>query len=146
MQKYRIFLAKTAMKQFTITFFLLCASLFSLTNCSTTNKATTANKMEKSEPVYRELIDIISKQPGVQVKKVGGSYDITIRSKGTFLTSHQPLYVVDGLAVGTSYDDVANMVQVTDVDRIRVLKGSEATQYGSRGGNGVIEIYLKKGL
>lgn len=115
--------------------------------CSTTKNSTASTeKMNKSEPVYRELIDIISKQPGVQVKKVGGDYDITIRSQGTFLTSHQPLYVVDGLAVGTRYSDVANMVQVTDVDRVKVLKGSEATQYGSRGGNGVIEIYLKKGI
>lgn len=133
------------LKTFTPLFFGMF--LFLLTSCSTTRDSTAStNKMSKSEPVYRELIDMISKQPGVQVKKAGADYDITIRSKGTFLTSHQPLYVVDGLAVGTRYADVANMVQVTDVDRIRVLKGSEATQYGSRGGNGVIEIYLKRGI
>lgn len=136
------------MKKSRISLFLLStAILLGVVSCSTSQNATaSAQKKEKTEPVYRELIDIISKQPGIQVKKVGSDYDVTIRSKGTFLTSHQPLYVVDGLAVGTSYFDVANMVQVTDVDRIRVLKGSEATQYGSRGGNGVIEIYLKKGL
>lgn len=136
------------MKKSPIKFFLLCiVVLLGVVSCTTSQNATaSAEKKDKTEPVYRELIDIISKQPGVQVKKAGSNYDVTIRSQGTFMTSHQPLYVVDGLAVGTSYFDVANMVQVTDVDRVRVLKGSEATQYGSRGGNGVIEIYLKKGI
>jgi outer membrane cobalamin receptor len=127
---------------------LLLISIFFLTvlpACNTTKNAGTASQTPKTEPVYRELIDMISRQPGVQVKKVGGSYDITIRSKATFITSHQPLFVVDGLALGSSYEDVSNSVMVTDVQRIRVLKGSEATEYGSRGGNGVIEIYLKKG-
>ena len=119
--------------------------LIMMVSCYTSQNSTSSS-MDSSEPAYRELIDMISKQPGVQVKKAGATYDITIRSKGTFLTSHQPLFAIDGLVVGDRYADVADMVQVTDVDRIRVLKGSEATQYGSRGGNGVIEIYLKKGL
>jgi TonB-dependent SusC/RagA subfamily outer membrane receptor len=32
-----------------------------------------------------------------------------------------------------------------DVEDIRVIKGADASSYGSRGANGVIEIILKKG-
>lgn len=109
------------------------------------SRDSTANNPNQQEPAYRELIDLISAQPGVQVKKAGGDYDILIRSKGTLITSHQPLFVIDGMVMGTRYSDIASAILVTDIQNIRILKGSEATVYGSRGGNGVIEIYLKKG-
>ena len=129
----------------TIIPFLIAVIFLTVTACDTAKKVGTVSQTPETEPVYRELIEMISKQPGVQVKKVGGNYDITIRSKATFITSHQPLFVVDGLALGTNYADVANSILITDVQKIGVLRGSEATHYGSRGANGVIEIYLKKG-
>lgn len=123
---------------------LLCATItIMMTSCYTTSQKLTDTPTE--EPVFRELIDLISKEPGVQVKKMGSNYDITIRSQGTFITSHQPLFVVDGIATGTSYADVAQLVPVTEVQSIRVIKGADATSYGSRGANGVIEIRLRKG-
>lgn len=121
--------------------FMLGAIYFS---CYTSQGAK-ADPMDDSEPAYRELADLLRKEPGVDVKGQSPNYDITIRSKGTFTTSHQPLFVVDGIVMGDSYADVANTINVVDIADIRVLKGSEATSYGSRGGNGVIEIRLKRG-
>ncbi len=116
-----------------------------LSSCSTSQEASKSSSATV-EKEYRELIDMLYAVPGIDVTKSGNSYDIKIRGKNTFLMDHQPLFVVDGLALSTEYADIANAVNVNDVDRIRVLKGSEATAYGSRGGNGVIEIYLKRGL
>ncbi|NND35205.1 MAG: TonB-dependent receptor plug domain-containing protein [Saprospiraceae bacterium] len=116
-------------------------------SCSTTQQATSSAspKAPKEQPAYRELIDILSKEPGLDVKKVGSTYDITIRGKQTFNTGHQPLYVLDGMVIGTSYEDAAGSINIVDVASVNVLKGSEATSYGSRGANGVIEIRLKRG-
>ena len=36
-------------------------------------------------------------------------------------------------------------IPVNDVDRIEVLKGPSASIYGSRGANGVIAVYTKRG-
>lgn len=110
---------------------------------------TTQNDIQQAsveaEPAFRELADILRKEPGVDVKGQSPNYDVTVRSKGTILSSHQPLYVVDGMALGTSYEAVARAINIVDVQKVTVLKGSEATAYGSRGGNGVIEIRLRKG-
>ena len=114
-----------------------------LSACYVTESAT--GSADGQQPAYRELADLIRKQPGVDVRGQSPNYDITIRSKGTFITSHQPIYVVDGLILGDRYADVVNSINIVDVDYIRVIKGADASAYGSRGGNGVIEIHLRKG-
>lgn len=51
------------------------------------------------------------------------------------------LIVLDGIAV--SMDDLSNY-DPKNIERIKVLKGSEATEkYGEDGNNGVIELYSK---
>lgn len=40
--------------------------------------------------------------------------------------------------------EVNNMLSPTNIDYVRVLKRGDATIYGLRGGNGVIEIFTKK--
>lgn len=122
---------------------LVIIMLFLETGCYTTqgNQHTSGD----TEPAYRELADILRKEPGVDVKGQSPNYDVTVRSKGTILSSHQPLYVVDGMALGTSYEAVSRAINIVDVQKVTVLKGSQATAYGSRGANGVIEIRLRKG-
>jgi TonB-dependent SusC/RagA subfamily outer membrane receptor len=60
----------------------------------------------------------------------------------------EPLVVIDGVVVNTP-DGGALLTLLSisprDVERIEVLKSSFATAYGSRGANGVIAIYTKKG-
>jgi TonB-linked SusC/RagA family outer membrane protein len=53
-----------------------------------------------------------------------------------------PLYVVDGIPITYSIDDINPL----DIESIDVLKDASATAiYGSRGANGVIQITTKKG-
>lgn len=71
-----------------------------------------------------------------------GGVTVRIRGVATINNSADPLYVVDGIMVGTN----ANFLNPNDVESIEVLKDASATAiYGSRGANGVIMITTKKG-
>jgi hypothetical protein len=67
---------------------------------------------------------------------------------GTNPAAAEPLVLVDGVVVNTP-DGGALLTLLSisprDVERIEVLKSSFASAYGSRGANGVIAIYTKKG-
>ena len=67
---------------------------------------------------------------------------IRIRGIGTINGDASPLYVVDGVQVGTN----ADFVNPADIETIEVLKDASATAiYGSAGANGVIMITTKHG-
>ena len=67
---------------------------------------------------------------------------IRIRGIGTINGDASPLYVVDGVQVGTN----ADFVNPADIESIEVLKDASATAiYGSAGANGVIMITTKHG-
>jgi len=71
----------------------------------------------------------------------GANANIRIRGIGTF-GNNQPLYVVDGVPVGTSIRDF----NPEDIKTIQVLKDASAGAiYGSRAANGVVIITTKKG-
>ncbi|MHA6247237.1 SusC/RagA family TonB-linked outer membrane protein [Pontibacter sp. CAU 1760] len=82
--------------------------------------------------------------PGVAVTSDGqpGAFpNVRIRGVATFGDS-QPLYVVDGVPVGTSPRDF----NPNDVASVQVLKdASAAAIYGSRAANGVVIITTKQG-
>jgi len=89
------------------------------------------------------LVARIQKLPGVTLR---GGVPVFIRnSSSTSGRPPLPLYVVDGLIIGNSFRAVENIVQPVDVKSIRAITGSEASYYGARGANGVIEITTKKG-
>lgn len=81
---------------------------------------------------------------GVQVNsdgQPGANPNIRIRGVGTF-GNGQPLYVVDGVPVGTSIRDF----NPNDIESVQVLKDASAGAiYGSRAANGVVIITTKQG-
>ena len=84
--------------------------------------------------------------PGVIVTMQDGSPDaraqVRIRGVATINGSAAPLYVVDGIQVGSN----ADFVSPSDIESIDVLKDASATAiYGSAGANGVIMITTKHG-
>lgn len=83
---------------------------------------------------YTNIYDMIQgKVPGVQVNGT----KITIRGVNSINLSTDPLFVVDGVVVN-SIDNISPR----QVKSISVLKGSDASIYGSRGAGGVILITL----
>lgn len=84
--------------------------------------------------------------PGVIVTMQDGAPDsraqVRIRGVATINGSAAPLYVVDGIQVGTNADFIAP----ADIEAIDILKDASATAiYGSAGANGVIMITTKHG-
>ncbi len=72
----------------------------------------------------------------------GTASAIRIRGIGTINGDANPLYVVDGVQVGTN----ADFVNPSDIESIEVLKDASAPAiYGSAGANGVIMITTKHG-
>ena len=83
---------------------------------------------------YTNIYDMIrGRVPGVSV--IGSK--ITIRGINSINSSTDPLLVVDGVVVST-----IDNISPRQVKSISVLKGSDASIYGSRGANGVILITL----
>ncbi|MDR2920704.1 MAG: TonB-dependent receptor [Tannerella sp.] len=83
---------------------------------------------------------------GVMVSKTSGDpsgeASIRIRGVATVNGSADPLYVVDGVQVGTSID----FINPADVESIEILKDASATAiYGAQGANGVILVTTKQG-
>ncbi len=83
---------------------------------------------------------------GVMVTSQDGAPDanaaVRIRGVATINGSADPLYVVDGVQVGTS----VNFLNPSDIESMEVLKDASATAiYGSAGANGVIMITTKHG-
>lgn len=83
---------------------------------------------------------------GVMVTAQDGAPDanaaIRIRGVATINGSANPLYVVDGVQVGTN----ANFLSPSDIESMEVLKDASATAiYGAAGANGVIMITTKHG-
>lgn len=89
---------------------------------------------------YKNVFDAIKgKVPGLVVNE----NDVLIRGRNTFYGSTDPLYLIDG--VPTTKEGV-EALSMNDVDRIEIIKGSQSSMYGIRGGNGVIAIYTKHGF
>ncbi|WP_247235685.1 TonB-dependent receptor [Telluribacter sp. SYSU D00476] len=115
------------------------------------------------------------KAPGVQITQTtgapGGNVNILIRGVSSITGGNQPLYVIDGFAMGSggggsdmrSYgansfssagmaSNTGNRVNPlasinpSDIESIEILKDASATAiYGSRGANGVVIITTKRG-
>ncbi|NND15004.1 MAG: TonB-dependent receptor plug domain-containing protein [Eudoraea sp.] len=95
--------------------------------------------MEQKNRVTISLINRIRQLPGIVVR--GG---VPVFNKlqtdisGNFVI--QPLYVLDGYAVGNSFTDINRLVQSFNVKKIEGITGPDTSIYGSRGGGGVIKI------
>ena len=84
---------------------------------------------------FRNIYDYLRGQvPGVNV---GQNNQINIRGYNSINGSTTPLFVLNSNAVDQV---VLETVVPTTIRSVVILKGPEASKYGSRGANGVIEI------
>lgn len=100
---------------------------------------------------------IANKAPGVQVvdnNEPGGGLAIRIRGATSVTAQNDPLYVIDGLPVGTGAGgglsvqgrDPLNTINPDDIESITVLRdASSAAIYGANAANGVVLIQTKRG-
>ncbi|MOA03003.1 Vitamin B12 transporter BtuB [compost metagenome] len=100
----------------------------------------TADDIAKSSAISSgNLLDAIrGRVAGVQV--IGN--DILIRGPNTLFGDTSPLVVLDGTETDVGW---LSMLNPNDVQTIEFLKGPSAAIYGSRGANGVVAVYTKRG-
>jgi TonB-linked SusC/RagA family outer membrane protein len=102
----------------------------------------------------KEVIDIpapnlasvlAGKMAGVHVNEPTGNplgvSTVTVRINGTFSTTDEPLYVIDGFIRDVS---AFNKLDPSEIESISVLKDASAAIYGVRGANGVVLVETKK--
>lgn len=100
--------------------------------------------LDATTPSVENLLS--GKAPGVYVMSGGGqpgaSGKVVIRGKSTVNGSTDPLWIVDGVIVGSS----AGSLNPADIESMSILKDAASTAiYGSQGANGVIIVTTKKG-
>lgn len=99
-------------------------------------------------PVSRVDQALQGRAAGVQVTQTNGSPGagtvIRVRGGNSITGSNEPLWVIDGIVVGTNFN--LNNINANDIQSIEVLKdASSIAIYGSRGANGVVLVTTKSG-
>ncbi|MGB0840060.1 MAG: TonB-dependent receptor plug domain-containing protein [Chitinophagales bacterium] len=123
-------------------FCLMAFILLSLPAC--TGVQGTQVKQVKNYSNYTNLADALRGEPGVDVMGVGNNVSILVRGISSINLETRPLFVIDNVPLGTDYNVANNLINVKNIETIRVLKGSSATtRYGEQGTNGVILIKTK---
>ncbi len=109
------------------------------------------------------LNGLAGKVPGVTISSTGGagsSVSMVIRGATSLSNDNQPLFVVDGVPISNTLNNISQVgrdnrvdygnaiadLNPNDIENISILKGpSAAALYGSRAGNGVVLITTKNG-
>ena len=96
---------------------------------------------EKPKTIPQLFLNI----PGVQVLGLGGLNPSIFIPRAAGLGPL--LWVIDGLPLSqnTNLVDIISLLSYSDVERIELLIGAEASMYGSRASGGVILIYTRSG-
>ncbi len=91
------------------------------------------------------ITDLLSRVPGVQVAPTGGRGSLPgIFIRGT--KAAQSLVLVDGVRIAnaTSGDSGLQFLDVDQIERVEVLRGSRSAVYGSDAIGGVIQIFTRR--
>ena len=111
---------------------------------SSANTVFTRDDIDRLQPT--SLTDLLSRVPGVQVASSGGRGSLPgIYIRGT--KSAQSLVLVDGqrMANATSADSNLQYLNIDQIERVEVLRGSRSVIYGSDAIGGVIQIFTRRG-
>jgi vitamin B12 transporter len=114
------------------------------------NDSSAANTVFTREDIDRlqpsDVPDLLRRVPGVQVAQTGGRGSLPgIYIRGT--QSAQSLVLVDGQRIGNSTSGDSNLqhLNIEQMERVEVLRGSRSVIYGSDAIGGVIQIFTRRG-
>ncbi|SFI94782.1 MULTISPECIES: TonB-dependent receptor domain-containing protein [unclassified Pseudomonas] len=110
---------------------------------SAANTVFTRDDIDRLQPT--SLTDLLSRVPGVQIAPTGGRGSLPgVYIRGT--KSAQSLVLVDGqrIANSTSGDSGLQYLNVDQIERVEVLRGSRSVIYGSDAIGGVIQVFTRR--
>ncbi|MNG83751.1 Vitamin B12 transporter BtuB precursor [compost metagenome] len=115
----------------------------SRTATSAANTVFTRTDIDRLQP--SSVTDLLTRVPGVQVAPTGGRGSLPgIFIRGT--KAAQSLVLVDGVRIAnaTSGDSGLQFLDVDQIERVEVLRGSRSAVYGSDAIGGVIQIFTRR--
>ncbi len=111
---------------------------------SAANTVFTREDIDRLQPT--SLTDLLQRVPGVQIAQTGGRSSLPgVYIRGT--NSSQSLVLVDGQRIGSSSSGDSNLqfINIEQIERVEVLRGSRSAIYGSDAIGGVIQIFTRRG-
>ncbi|WP_263146599.1 TonB-dependent receptor [Pseudomonas sp. RIT-PI-AD] len=100
--------------------------------------------IERLQP--RSVADLLNRVPGVQTVQTGGlGSQTSVYLRGT--KSAQTLVLVDGMRIGSASSGDSNLqhLNIDQIERVEVLRGSRSAIYGADAIGGVIQIFTRRG-
>ena len=110
---------------------------------SAANTVFTRDDIDRLQPT--SVVDLLSRVPGVQVAQAGGRGSLPgVYIRGT--KAAQSLVLVDGQRIGNSTTGDSNLqhLNIQQIERVEVLRGSRSVIYGSDAIGGVIQIFTRR--
>ena len=121
---------------------IFCVALLTA-SCGSSKSTVGANELRDElnnrNRTSMTLMDRLRQTPGIFMSR---GVPVLMAAANSFDSeqSIEPLYVVNGFIVGNSFRDLRVLIDANSVKSIKVVRVSEASKYGARGGNGAIEI------
>lgn len=126
------------------------------------NSISTVNSEALRDAAAIDVTQALSgKIAGAQVNQTSGSpagaISVKLRGISTINSGAEPLYIIDGVIVDNSSNELVvvgsggvqnRLVDLNprDIERIEIIKGAAAAAiYGSRASNGVVQIFTRRG-
>jgi TonB-linked SusC/RagA family outer membrane protein len=76
----------------------------------------------------------------------GAGVSVQLRTPTSYYGNTSPMYVVDGVILGSTFDGTTVDLESLDIESVEVVKGAAAASlYGSRAASGVISITTSRG-
>ncbi|MDD2046977.1 TonB-dependent receptor domain-containing protein [Pseudomonas putida] len=113
------------------------------TQSSAANTVFTRDDIDRLQP--SSVTDLLTRVPGVQVAPTGGRGSVPgIYIRGS--KTAQSLVLVDGVRIAnaTSGDSGLQFLNIDQIERVEVLRGSRSAVYGSDAIGGVIQIFTRR--
>ena len=132
------------------TLLLTLGSLLLVQSCKINNAVTHTAPAEINDKTYEmnesqvTWDNVFNGIAGLRVTGRSPNLSFNVRGYNTIMGSSQPLFVLEGLPLGHDFASLEGAILAEQVHQIKVLKGPEASEYGVRGSNGVIEVTMKK--
>lgn len=106
----------------------------------------TREDIDRLQPV--NVADLLSRVPGVQIRQSGGRGSLTgVFIRGT--STAQNMVLIDGVRVGSVTAGGANNaldhLNIEQIERVEVLRGSRSAIHGADAIGGVIQIFTRRG-
>ena len=104
----------------------------------------TAGDVQSANESIEHMLE--RKAPGLIVVPSGGGVMLQIRGSAQIDgATIPPLYILNGLPFTPGPGGLVSGINISDIDTVKVLKGTQAAIYGIDGANGVIVITTKTG-